>query len=117
MKIAIALHDNKVSTVFDFARSALISDHGEGNETVELPMNNDCGRVSKLVENGVDVLICGAVSKCLASMIMAAGIELVPFVSGDAEQVLSAYKNGRLGEGEFLQPGCGRGERRGFCGG
>ena len=121
MKIAIAVHDNMVSSVFDFAGQILVAETASqdinASRRIDLPVDNDSGRVSRLVEAGVNVLICGAISRCLASMIMASGIEIVPFVSGNAEQVLQAYLNGRLGEVEFLQPGCGRGARRGFRGG
>ena len=79
-------------------------------------------RVGRLAETGVDVLICGAISWPLEMAVSAAGIEVIPQVCGDVEQVLTAWTDGRFRQEAFLMPGCcGRrrqrraGRRRGGC--
>jgi predicted Fe-Mo cluster-binding NifX family protein len=71
-------------------------------------------RVQELLRLGVHVLICGAISQPLASMLAASNIEVIPFVSGTLDQVLDAYFSGRVSEPQFLQPGCRPGARRRF---
>ena len=43
-----------------------------------------------------------------AAMIEAAGIELLPFIAGDVQQVLEHYLQGRTFDHTFRMPGCGR---------
>jgi len=111
MKIAIPTWNGHVSPVFDTAQRLLVVDVADGAETKRsehrlreqlLPQ-----RVARLNQLGVEVLICGAVSRPLAGMIAASGIVLVPFISGECEQVLSAYLKGQLPSPQFLMPGCG----------
>lgn len=114
MKIAIPTWNGYVSPVFDTAQRLLVVDVADGAETKRsehriqeqlLPQ-----RVARLNELGVEVLICGAVSRPLAGMIAASGIALVPFISGECDEVLSAYLRGQLPSPQFLMPGCrGRG--------
>ena len=121
MRIALPVWDGRISPVFDTATTLVLVDYAAGAETARsehaLRASFPLGRAGKLVELGVEVLICGAVSRPLASMIAGYGIQLLPFVSGDVEEVLSAYKSGRLGvpnyPPQFRMPGC-RGRRARF---
>ncbi|MBN2126134.1 MAG: hypothetical protein JW821_17680 [Deltaproteobacteria bacterium] len=61
----------------------------------------------------VNILICGAISRPFARMLGAAGINVIPEISGLAEEVLEAYLQGTLFHGKFLMPGCRR--RRSEC--
>jgi hypothetical protein len=69
----------------------------------------------RLAELGVDTLVCGAISRPLASMVAAYGIETVAFVAGDLTDVIQAWRDGTLGGGRFAMPGC-CGRPRGSCG-
>lgn len=68
-------------------------------------------RVKRLAEWGVDVLICGAISRTLESAICDTGIEVIPLRCGNVEDVLAAYIADRLVDDAFSMPGC-RGKRR-----
>ena len=68
---------------------------------------------SIIVKLGVEVLICGAISRPLAEMITDSGIRLIPFLSGDVEEVIQAFLAGNLPNSAFLMPGC-CGRRRRF---
>jgi predicted Fe-Mo cluster-binding NifX family protein len=118
MRLAIPTWQRRVSPVFDTAQRLLIIDAADGSETARseedlrpvLPPQ----RVARLKELGVDVLICGAISRPLAGMIAASGIVVVPFIGGECDEVLAAYLDGRLPSPRFLMPGCcgpGRGWR------
>ena len=70
-------------------------------------------RAEKLAELGVDVLVCGAISRPLEAMLTAAGVKVIAQVCGGIEEVLDAHGTGRLGDPAFAMPGC-CGRRRGF---
>jgi len=119
MKIAIPVWNGLVSSVFDFAHQLLVVDvegrTERGRSEISLGQESMPQRIAKLVDSSVDVLICGAISRPLASMLMASNIEVIPFVSGPVDEVLNAYFDGRLSEPRFLQPGCWPGARKRFC--
>jgi len=118
MKVAIPVYGDYVSNVFDFAHRLLLVDIENGRETqrreVELESRLLPQRAAQLKALGVDVLVCGAVSRLLASMVTQSGIEVLPFVTGRVDNVLGAYMTGQLVRPEFSMPGCWPGARRGF---
>lgn len=118
VKIAIPECGNYVSTVFDFADKLSLTEIEEQTEKnrLKMPLPNEPipQKAGRLKELDVDVLICGAISKPLALLIMGSGIEIIPFVSGQIDEVLIAYIRGQLTESRFLMPGCRRGARKGF---
>jgi predicted Fe-Mo cluster-binding NifX family protein len=116
MRVAIPVWQGRVSPVFDSAQRLLIVDLADGAEAgrSEQALSEvfPPQRAAHLSRLGVEVLICGAISRPLAGMVAASGITLVPFVSGECEEVLAAYLGGRLPSPHFLMPGCcGRGPR------
>lgn len=118
MKIAISVYGNTVSNVFDFARRLLLVEVEGGREIdrCEVDVGNRSlpQRADWLRTLGVDVLICGAISRVSAHWIEAAGIEVLAYVTGPVEGVLEAYLSGRLVRPEFRMPGCWPGARKGF---
>ena len=123
MKVALSVWGERISPVFDTGSSMLVVtlDGAEesGRTTEGLREVFPPRRAARLVELGVDVLICGAISRPLASMIASYGIQVVPFVSGEAEEVLGAWLSGGLRAPSvpprFQMPGC-CGMRRRFRG-
>lgn len=117
MKVAMAVWQEHVSPVFDASRLLRIialDDAGSENarETVEVQVAYPSQRVTLLMDLDTDVLICGAISASLADMVTSAGIRLLPFVAGDAEPVLEAFKRGELPSPAYTMPGCGGRRRR-----
>jgi len=114
----MAVWNQRVSPLFDVASELLLIDTQGSRETgrtsVPLPDSQLPRRVRRLVDLGVDVLICGGISRPLAGMVHTSGIRLVPFTAGPVEQVLRAFLQGQLPSQAFVMPGwCGR-WRRGF---
>jgi len=116
MIVAIPVWSDQVSTVFDFARHILLVELDGGNEIgrSEHPLQEGslifpAGKLSRF---GVDVLICGAISRSLARIVASYRIEIIPFVSGTVNDVLSAYLTGQLVDSRFCLPGCRPGTRR-----
>jgi len=124
--LAIPVWDDQVSTTFDFARKLLIVEaNGErevSRKEVALgdePVERKARRIRDLA---VQVVLCGAISQPLARAVSQAGVEVIPYVAGQVDNVLAAYLCGQLAQPRFLQPGCRPGARsrwrhqRGGCG-
>jgi predicted Fe-Mo cluster-binding NifX family protein len=122
MRVAIPLRNDRVSPVFDEASRLLLVDIDNGRERARLeepfPGTFLGRRARRLTELGVNVLICGAISRPLAELIEASGITLVPWTAGPVDEVLEAYLAGRLPDPRWTMPGCGgrRQRHRGGCG-
>jgi predicted Fe-Mo cluster-binding NifX family protein len=121
MKIAISEWKGIVSSVFDFAHYLLVVDIEGREETsrsqIHLEQQAIPQRVNQLVRSGIEVIICGAISRPLAETLTAYNIKVIPFVSGSVDEVLEAYLGDRLAEPRFLQAGCRSGARKRFgCG-
>ncbi len=56
----------------------------------------------RLSELEIDILICGAISIEPANLIESAGIKLIPFISGNAENILEAYVKGETLTVKFI---------------
>jgi predicted Fe-Mo cluster-binding NifX family protein len=110
-KVVIPHWQGRVSPVFDVAGKVLVIETQGGVERsrqdVHLDAENPQARVSRLVEMGADVLVCGAISRPLELAVSAAGIDVIPQTCGPVDEVLIAFLDGRLSQGAFLMPGCG----------
>jgi len=118
MKIALPIWNGFVSSVFDFAHRLLLVDIQNGSQInrseISLTSESIPQRAGRLRTLGVDVLICGAISRPLMYMLTASGIEVLPYVTGRVDEILQAYITGQLSQPQFLSPGFWPGARKGF---
>lgn len=117
MKTAFAHWNHRIAPVFDTARQIYVVDVeslrivNEAQET--LADDSPLRRVRRLAELGIEVLVCGAISRSLCALVAAYGIQVVPFVAGDLDSVVQAWLGGTLQGESFTMPGCcERGGRR-----
>lgn len=115
MKVAVPIRVDRVSPVFDVARRLLLV-HVEGGAEISRHEQEideaDLGRrAQRIAALGVDVLICGAISRTLEMMLIAQGVQVLPHICGQVEDVLQAFISGQWTEQTFLMPGC-CGQRR-----
>ena len=100
MRLAIPVWENKISPLLDTASRFLIVEVDKRKEVsryITPVVKKDLyERCMKLKENGVDVLICGAVSRELSNMIATSGIVVFPEISGMVDEILTAYSKGTL---------------------
>ena len=120
MKVAISVFKDSISTVFDASQHLLVLEiNGEGEQKrtmVKLETIDPIRRASQLSEEGINVLICGAISRPMQASIAARDIVVYPFVRGTLVDVIAAYQSGRLENAAYALPGC-RGRGRGPAGG
>lgn len=114
--VAFAQWEDRIAPVFDTARKVciVVVDSGrvvsEAEET--LPADSPLEKSGRLAELGVDVLVCGAISRPLRQLVAAYGIAVTPFVTGRVREVIPAWLKGRLSRAAFVMPGCGGHGRR-----
>lgn len=121
MKTAYAQWGTRIAPVFDTAQQLQIietaADRVILREQVAFPQAHLLHKVLRLVELGVDTLVCGAVSKPLHDLIAAYGIQVIPFVTGDLNAVIQAWLRGNFSLEMYAMPGCLGHVRQRFRGG
>ena len=110
MKIAIPTWNGRVSPVFDTASRLLVVEIKEESETARFETDISehflPSKSMRLTGLGIDTLICGAISRPLAYMITTAGIKLIPWISGQVEELVQAFLTNTLFDPRFIMPGC-----------
>jgi predicted Fe-Mo cluster-binding NifX family protein len=123
MVIALPVWMGRVSPVLDTAeRLCVVRSGPDGSERLEVVLGDRllALRAAQLSSLGVDVLICGALSRPLLIMLEGAGIRVIPWVTGCVDEVVAAFCSGRLEDARFSLPGhdrAGPGHRRRYRGG
>lgn len=110
MKLMVPTLRGRISPVLDVARNFLLVDT-EGDENTrhqELLVENIqiTSRAKKIVDLGTQVLICGAISWPLESLLVSAGVQVIPNTCGVVEEVVEVFLSGRFTRHAFLMPGC-----------
>ena len=110
MKIAIPTWNGRVSPVFDTASRLLVVEIKEEIEVFRFETDISehflPSKTMRLTGLGIDTLICGAISRPLVYMITTAGIKLIPWISGQVEEVVQAFLTNTLFDPQFIMPGC-----------
>ena len=109
MRIALPIWQDKVSPLFDTASRLLIVETKNKTEVFRFETyldEVDISRRSQRIQNiGLDVLICGALSRPFAMMLKAGGIDLIAGISGQIEEVLQVFLHNRHFLSQYLMPG------------
>ena len=96
MKIAVTTCDGRISPVFDVAREVLVVHLERGREVCRhsRALDGDPPRrqLHRLVDLGVDVLICGGITAGQRALLRAAGIHVADQSVGTVDQALGAYR-------------------------
>jgi predicted Fe-Mo cluster-binding NifX family protein len=106
MRVAVPVWNDRVSPVFDVARSLQVVDiaHGEVlNMSVRELYHGK--RVAAMVKLGVDVLICAAISTPLEATLWMSGIEVVSDTCGGVAEIINAFSAGDRTLTKFRSPG------------
>jgi len=113
MKVAIALNGKRVSSVFDVARHfALLSPEeggGFARSDVSIDAQDGIETAEGVIELGVQVLICGAISWPVELTLNSAGLRVFSNIRGQIDDVYAAFIRNELERGAFSMPGCGGG--------
>jgi len=100
MKIAIPTFATRVSPRFDCAQSVLVVTVDEGGvpERQELTASHWAPheRINRLVELGIDTVICGGIDRWSAASLQSAGVTIYGWVAGEVDDALAALLQGDL---------------------
>ncbi len=124
MRLALPQWQDRISPVLDVAGSLLVVDLEQGRPVhrayLDLHEEGVLDRARRIGQLGIEVLICGALSRPLELALDAAGIRLIAQTCGEVDEVIEAFASGRLRQRRFRMPGCcgcRRRLRRGQSGG
>ncbi|MCG8686887.1 MAG: NifB/NifX family molybdenum-iron cluster-binding protein [Desulfobacterales bacterium] len=110
MKIAITTWGNRVSPVFDAARTLLIAEvksQSVTNKSYTAFHPDDIKTLAGLLkQENVSALVCGAISTKPANQIVENHIRLISFVSGNAMDILNSFAARKTIDQSYMMPGC-----------
>lgn len=116
MKAAFAVWNKRIAPVFDVAREIRLIETEFGHVVCErdesLPADSGPEKGRRLIELGIETLICGAISRFMLSLVEAYGIQVISFVAGDLKEVMQAWLSNDFHKEAFAMPGCGRQDHR-----
>ena len=106
MRIAIPVFGKRISPRFDCAPGLGLFEveRGEVTNSREISCEGwgDIDRVSKLRDLNVDTLICGGLPEYLQSILRQRGIQVIPWIAGNADEALSLFLKDRLVQGMVM---------------
>lgn len=115
MKIAIPVWNGNVSPVLDTAERLVVFDIDDGKviSRSELSVRDKSIREkAKTIADNAQSLLCGALSGQMGSYLSLYGLEVYPWIMGNAEQLIEMVVAGNVPGPEYSMPGC----RRRRCG-
>ena len=127
-RIALTIWNDIVSPVFDAAEHVLFWSKENGDrETINVSALTPPEKARFIESRQAYALICGAISEQAHGMLLDRGIQVIPWIRGNVDEVIAAFTEGKLDTREFTLPGCwgcrnragrgrGRGRRRGSGG-
>lgn len=106
LKVAIPRFGERVAPCFEYSATIAIFTIVGGSIVDQLDFTlqstQALDRVRLLRDQQVDTLICGGVQNSFEDLVLANGIRVISWVSGDVEQLLAKFVRGEL------VPGSGR---------
>ena len=110
MKLAITIWGNRISPVFDAAKTLLVVEIKNGRLWRKEYIPFDPLAIESMLaifrNKKINTLICGAISTHPAEIIVNSDIRLVSFVMGNAHDFLESFTGKNHIEPVFVMPGC-----------
>lgn len=110
IKVAISLFGSRVSPRFDCAPDILIVTVEGGkvvdkNKFTPLRLAPPVQLINQLIQREVQVVICGAIDCFSSRFLTQRGVRVIPWVTGEADEALKLFIEGKLEPGIILSPG------------
>lgn len=113
MNLALAAYENRIASLLETANRMVVVNLNDSRSKRIVAIANQpfpC-LVQLLHDNNIAILICGAINGCTFRIIEASGIQVIPWITGNVDDILAAFENNTLES--CLMPGCTRGCRYG----
>ncbi|HKL01105.1 MAG TPA: NifB/NifX family molybdenum-iron cluster-binding protein [Desulfotignum sp.] len=118
MKIAVTIWGNRISPVFDSARTLLVAQIDGGQITRQFYTSFDpespVHLINTLKSLEIDTMVCGAISRKPADLISDQNVHLICFVTGNVRTFLDSFIKGRTVEKKHMMPGFTPGYRNAY---
>ncbi|KAA3612199.1 MAG: hypothetical protein DWQ05_19555 [Calditrichaeota bacterium] len=109
MKVAIPVWENRISPVFDttahILQAEIIDKMLAKKEMLSLESLTIYQRIELLDNLGIDIFICGGITRPLLDSIRNKNIKTIPYVCGNVDKILSALCDGEDIKSLFSMPG------------
>ncbi len=109
MRVAIPVWSGRISPVLDSAQHLVCIDFDSSGEQKrefhDWRRCSFCGRMLAVVDLGIDVMLCGSLSRPCLWMLKARGVEVRPFLCGDYEAVVDVWRDHPESMALFNMPG------------
>ena len=108
-RIAVPIFQSRVSPVLDSCNDLMLVDLSEAGAVrrtkVSLRKLSLGERAAAMSRQGVEKIICAGVSDLMIAYIVSRGMRIISGLSGEVEQIIVAYQQGRLDQDCFRMPG------------
>jgi len=115
MKICLAAYGNRIASLLETSDRLILvhsPDFDKTNlQTIPLYSGSYNEILKILQENGVNTLICGAITACVHDLLQAQNIEIIPWITGNVSDIIDALNKQRVLSPKFNMPGRGKGNR------
>ena len=123
MKISIPICRQRIAPLFESAETFLLFERGQSGKSPSVCQSRNewiDSKCRRLIEAGVTVLLCGAISRQWQTILEQRGVEVHSFLAGEVQEILRAYsQEGAAGLQPYAMPGRvasgGRARRRRNC--
>lgn len=98
--IAITIFENRISSRLDYAENILLLTVKNGKiikkEQLIFNQVDPIRKINRLIELGVNVLICGGLTNICKEKLERSQINVIPWLSGNSTKILERYLAGKL---------------------
>jgi predicted Fe-Mo cluster-binding NifX family protein len=119
MRLAVSIWEDRIAPVMDASCTLILYDIKRGAAThhaqLSLADMEPMTRIRAISDHGVELLLCGAVSREYYEALLAANVNVTAFIAGTVKEVLKAYLAKELRDSRYLMPGCQERQRRNRC--
>jgi predicted Fe-Mo cluster-binding NifX family protein len=109
MKTAFTVWNDRIAPLFDVAGKIHLVESEAGHITAQTSICLDdpspALKVRRLADLGVQMLVCGAISRAAQNILTAYGIELIAYIGGDLDAVIKAWRHNELSTDILRMPG------------
>ena len=122
MSLTLAAYDNLIASLLETANRFVVLDMAINITSLKRIVAISDFALPYLMQllhsNHITILICEAINGCMYHTISAMGIRVIPWVTGNVDDIISAFKNNSLQQ--WVMPGCqnrfcrGKKERHGW---
>ncbi len=115
MCLALAAYENRMASLLETANQLVVVDlppnDYQPKKVVAISDHTLPYLMQLLQRNNVTVLVCGAINGCMFRSIEGMGIKVIPWITGNVDDVIAAFKTNTLER--CVMPGCMKGHRWG----